>query len=138
LKPRSPAKAALKTVRPSVKKRTAAPWSRSVGQPCSFYYEGGHGDRYWSGGWHYGIIREIPIKGKYKNWIRVELPTDLYGKDDKGQYYIRQHEKAWVFSANINEPGDVTYHGPKLDELVAQRKDEKAKDIAAAKRRKRC
>ena len=34
---------------------------------------------------------------------------------------IMPHEKPWVFCANVNELGDTTYHGPRLEEIVAER-----------------
>jgi hypothetical protein len=130
-----PAKAVLKTPLPPGRKKSAPPWSLSVGLPCTFYYEGGHGERYWSGGWRYGFIREIPIKGQHKNWVRIELPMDHYAIDEVKGRRVRRllpHERPWVFSGNVNEPGDFLYHGPKLDEIVAARRAEKAKDIAKA------
>ena len=110
-----------------------------MGQWCSFYYEGGHGERYWAGGWHCGIIREIPIKGQHKNWMRIEIMVDHYSaeEDPKTHERIRRmvgHDKPWVFGANVNELGDTIYHGPKLNEVVAERKEEKAKDEAAAEK----
>ena len=42
------------------------------------------------------------------------------------------HEKPWVFGANVNPLGDTIYHGPRLHEVVAERAEEKAKDVAAA------
>lgn len=113
------------------------PWRPRVGSPCTFYYEGGRGDNYWSGGWHYGIIREIPTKGQHLNWVRIELPADLYGWDPvKRRWYIRDKPRAWVYGANVNEAGDCIYHGPRLTDIVAERKQEKAQDQAKAERRK--
>jgi len=47
------------------------------------------------------------------------------------------HEKPWVFGANVNELGDTTYYGPRLQEVVAERVEQKAKDEAAAEKLKR-
>ena len=141
LKARSkPAKASVeKVVRPATKK-PKEPWRAAVGQWVTFYYEGGHGDRYWSGGWHVGVIREIPIKGTHKNWMRLELPSDHYAVDvnPRNQHRTRRllpHEKVWAFGANVNELGDFVYHGPKLHEVVAERQEAKAEDVAKAAKR---
>jgi hypothetical protein len=109
-------------------------WRPLPGAWCSFYYEGGHGEKYWSGGWHHGVIREIPIKGRHKNWIRVELMTDHYAAEDDPKTGLRvrrmaAHEKPWVFGANVNELGDTAYHGLTLLEAVAERKEEKKCEI---------
>lgn len=120
-----------------VKVKPLEPWRPIPGAWCSFYYEGGFGERYWSGGWHHGVIREVPIKGRHKNWMRVELMTDHYAaeEDPKTGQRIRRsaaHEKPWVFSANINELGDTTYHGLKLVEAVAERREEKKLECATS------
>jgi len=125
---------------PQGKAKTAEPWKAAVGQPCTFYYEGGHGERYWSGGWRYGFIREIPVKGQHKNWMRIEIPIDHYAMDEvKGVRVSRllPHERPWVFSGNINGPGDFLYHGLKLVEIVAERTEEKVKDLAHAAKLKK-
>lgn len=111
----------------------AGPWRPTVGHWCSFYYEGGHGERYWSGGWHCGVIREIPVKGQHKNWVRIELMVDHYAveEDPRTHERIRRiipHEKAWVFGANVNKLGDTTYHGPRLHEVVQERQEAKQQD----------
>lgn len=116
------------------------PWTKAVGQPASFYHEGGHGDKYWVRGWRYGFIRAIPIKGRYKNWIQMEIPVKLWTWNAdklKGKigWVEKPMERAWVFSANVNAPGDCIYHGPSLQEIVQERKAAKVKDIAKAKRR---
>lgn len=119
----------------TVKEKVPEPWAPSVGRCCTFYYEGGHGERYWSGGWRVGIICEVPTKGRHKNWMRVEIPIDHYAIDEVRGKRIRRllpHEKPWVFGANVNELGDFTYHGPKLDEIVAERVAEKAADVEAS------
>ena len=120
-----------------------------MGQPTTFYLEGGHGERYWSGGWHHGIIKALPIKGVHKHWAQIELTAPAWGwSDGKGYnrngtplvgnrprgYYMRDNERVWVSVFNLNEPGDTSYHGPRLDEVVQERKEEKAKDMASAKR----
>lgn len=125
---------------PKAKEKPPEPWSLRPGVWCSFYYEGGHGERYWSGGWHCGIVRDIPIKGQHKNWVRVELMSDHYAVEEVNGERVRRiipHEKPWVFSANINELGDTTYHGPKLDEMVAERAEAKAADVAKAAKKAR-
>lgn len=109
----------------------------SPGVWCSFYYEGGHGERYWSGGWHCGVIREIPIKGQHKNWMRIELMVDHYAveEDVKTGERVRRlipHEKPWVFGANVNPLGDNVYHGPRLHEVVAERQEAKEQEQARA------
>ncbi len=114
---------------------SAGPWRPAVGSWCSFYYEGGHGERYWSGGWHCGIIREIPIKGQHKNWMRIEIMVDHYAVEETKGVRVRRivpHEKPWVFGANVNELGDTTYHGPRLKEVVQARADEKAEQQGRA------
>ena len=50
---------------------------------------------------------------------------------------IMPHEKPWVFCANVNELGDTTYHGPRLEEIVAERAQAKAKDVDRAKRKRK-
>jgi hypothetical protein len=128
----TPVAATLKKAIRTAHQKVTEPWRATVGRDCTFYYEGGHGDRYWSGGWHYGFIREVPIKGQHKGWMRIELPTDLIGKDDQGKYYVKPHEKAWVSQWNVNEPGDFQYHGPKLEEIVQARTNEKASQVREA------
>ena len=102
--------------------------------------EGGHGQGYWSGGWHYGIIRAIPIKGQKKGFAQVEILAPVWGwSDGRGKnrngtplserrprgYYRKPCERVWVNVHNLNEPGDVLYHGPRLKEEVKERKEEK-------------
>lgn len=121
---------------------TSELWSKSIGQPCSFYHEGGHGQNYWARGWRYGIIRAIPIKGQKKGWIQIEIPVKLYGWNEdvsKGKigYYVRPFEKIWVSQWNVNPPGDTTYHGPNLKEVVAERKEEKDAQQEAVNRKHR-
>lgn len=133
--PSKPVAAPLKKKAPTVKVKAPEPWSLRPGVWCSFYYEGGHGERYWSGGWHCGIVREIPIKGTHKNWVRVELMSDHYAVEEVNGIRVRRiipHEKPWVFGANINELGDTTYHGPRLHEVVAERQEAKELDQAKA------
>ena len=126
-----------KAVQKPVEAPPRPPWTKTVGQPCTFYHESGHGQNYWARGWRYGIIREDPIKGQHKGWMRVEIPVTLYGMDDKGKYYARPNERAWVNANNINEPGDYFYHGPKLHEEVAERAEAKAEQLAAKVRKPR-
>lgn len=114
--------------------KPTAPWQPLPGAWCSFYYEGGHGEKYWSGGWHHGVIREVPIKGRHKGWMRIELLTDHYTAEEDPKTGLRTrrtipHERPWVFGANVNELGDTTYHGLKLLEIVAERAEKKAEAI---------
>lgn len=102
----------------------------AIGQPCSFYHEGGHGQNYWARGWRYGVVRAVPIKGQRKGWARIEVPVRLYEWDGK-RWQLRAFERAWVRADNINAPGDTTYHGPVLQEVVAERAEKKAADIKA-------
>ena len=128
------------------------PWSKSVGQSTTFYLEGGHGQNYWAGGWHLGTIRALPIKGQKKGFAQVELACTAWGwSDGRGHnrngtplpaaqlktprgYYRRDSERYWVNAHNLNEPGDTTYHGPRLNEVVAERQEEKAAQQARALR----
>jgi hypothetical protein len=119
-----------------------------VGAPSSFYHEGGSGEKHWVNGWRYGIVLYIPIKGKYKGWAQLEIPVKLWTWDDGKPTEARPKKrspgwarkpsiKAWCHIAAINEPGDFVYHGPKLDEIVRERKAEKKKDQKKADRRVR-
>ena len=103
-----------------------------MGFPCTFYHEGGHGLNYWARGWRYGFIIETPIKGQHKNWTRVEVRVPLYGLDETGRYKLRPFERAWVRSANVNAPMDFVYHGPRLNEIVQERQEDKAEQQAEA------
>jgi hypothetical protein len=104
-----------------------------VGQRCSFYHEGGRGDRRWVIGWRFGIIRAIPIKGKHKRWVQMEIPVPQYHYDDVKLKWIRKpFARAWVHSSVVNEVGDTIYHGLKLVEEVHERKEAKKKDQAKA------
>ena len=93
-----------------------------VGQHCSFYHEGGVGERHWVRGWRYGVIRQMPVKGKHKHHTQVEVTRG----------YKAGTERTWVPRGNVNEPWDTKYHGLRLDEMVAERKTKKATDQAAA------
>ena len=124
------------------------PWEKAVGRHTSFYLEGGYGQNYWSGGWHYGVIRQLPIKGQRKGFAQVELLTPLWGWTDGRRnrngtllavkrargYYRRDNERVWVNAHNLNEPGDFIYRGPRLKEVVAERKEEKQQQQAKAKK----
>ena len=91
----------------------------SVGVWCTFYYEGGHGDGYWCGGWRPGKILAIPIKGQHKGWMQVELVAA----------YKANPSRAWVHSNNVNRLGDIHYHGPKAAEIVAAMEATKAANV---------
>jgi len=112
-------------------------WTPAVGLPCSFYHEGGHGASYWAVGWRYGIIRAIPSKGRFKGYIQIEIPVDLYGwndgklKDKPRGWYLRERQRAWVHRFNVNAVGDSVYHGPSVREMVAERRETKAKQEKA-------
>lgn len=109
------------------------PWAKEVGQATTFYLEGGHGERYWSGGWHYGIIRALPIKGSKKGWAQIEIPVPRWAWDNtKRKYVPKALERAWVSAWNVNEPGDFSYHGPKLKDEVRGRAEDKAEQQAKA------
>lgn len=100
-----------------------------AGQPCQFYHEGGHGERYWTRGWRYGIVHAIPIKGQHKNWAQITV-TKGYKAGD---------ERVWVHRTLINEVGDTTYHGATLVEEVRALKVEKAEArLKEAKALRRC
>jgi hypothetical protein len=96
-----------------------------VGQACSFYHEGGHGSQYWARGWRYGIIRAVPTKGQRLRWMQIEVSGG----------YKAAPDSVWVHSDSVNEPGDTIYHGQKLREVVANRKERKAVQQAKANKR---
>ena len=104
-----------------------------VGKPCSFYHSGGVCDNRWSRGWRYGIVREIPSKGRHFGFIRIEIPVDLWAYDPvKNTWTSRPRERAWISAVDVNAPGDTTYHGPSEDEILQQRKEKKAAEQAKA------
>lgn len=87
----------------------------AVGQPCSFYHEGGHGLSRWIRGWRYGIVRALPIKGRRKGWAQIEIPVKRWKMEETGMGYVRlAFERVWVSRYNVNAPGDTTYHPPTL------------------------
>lgn len=110
-----------------------------VGDKCSFYHEGGAGDRRWVVGWRFGIIRALPAKGAKKNWAQIELPIKAFTWDDAAKKWLpRAVPRVWVHSNNVNPVGDHSNHAPRLVEVVKERKAEKKKQQAKAdKRRKR-
>jgi hypothetical protein len=55
----------------------------------------------------------------------------------KRGYYRRDSERYWVNAYNLNEPGDTVYHGPRLTEMVKERKEEKEEQQAKADKRHR-
>src|SRR4051812_46611274 len=101
-----------------------------VGDGCSFYHEGGHGERRWVIGWRYGVIVQIPKKGKRKGFVEVEIPVQRWRevKDAAARRsaFKPWKEKVWLHDYDVNEPGDTVYHGRKLREVVAERKEVKA------------
>lgn len=96
-----------------------------TGQPCQFYHEGGHGERYWTRGWRCGVIRALPIKGIHKTWAQITVTRGYKAGD----------ENVWVHRTLVNEVGDTTYHGATLVEAVQEHKKKKAADIAATQKR---
>jgi hypothetical protein len=112
-------------------------WTPKVGAASSFYHEGGTGDKYWAGGWRYGIIKYIPTKGQRLGWAELEIPVDLYGKDDRGRYVLKPRLKAWCHLQAVNAPGDFLYHGRSIKEEVQERREEKQIQQAKADKRKR-
>lgn len=113
-----------------------------VGKGCSFYHEGGHGDRRWVVGWRYGVIRAIPIKGRYKKWVQIEIQVRRYGWDAlkdgviKKGWTPRPFERVWVHSSVVNEPGDFSFHGLTDVEVSKERKEEKSRQQKKADKRK--
>lgn len=104
-----------------------------VGQGCSFYHEGGHGERKWIIGWRYGVIRAIPTKGSKKNWVQIELRIRRCSWDTVTETWTpRPFERVWVHSSVVNEPGDFTFHGKSDVEVFKERQEEKAKQQAKA------
>lgn len=95
------------------------------GDGCSFYHEGGAGQRRWVIGWRYGVVRSIPIKGQHKGWAHVEVTAG----------YKRDPVRVWIPSDCVNEAGDTTYHGRKLIEVVRERKEQKIADQKKADRK---
>jgi hypothetical protein len=128
------------------------PWELKVGAPCSFYHEGGSGDKHWVNGWRYGIVLHIVERGSKKNWVQLEIPVDLWGwnngeekridgkiikKKSKPGWVPKPRLKAWCHMSSVNAPGDCLYHGAKLTEIVHERKSAKAEQQAKADKRKR-
>jgi hypothetical protein len=98
-----------------------------IGKGCSFYHEGGHGERRWVIGWRYGVIRSIPTKGTKKNWVQIELQIRRSSWDVLEETWTpRPLERVWVHSSVINEPGDFTFHGKSDVEVFKERQAEKA------------
>jgi hypothetical protein len=109
-----------------------------IGEACSFYHEGGRGERRWVIGWRYGVVRAIPIKGQHKHWVQVEIPVRLYSWDElKKRWQLRPFVRAWIHSGSVNPVGDTVYHGTRLVEEVKERKEQKATDQAKANRKVR-
>jgi hypothetical protein len=71
-------------------------------------------------------VREVPIKGQHKGHSRIEVSAG----------YTKTPAMVWVPSPVVNAVGDRTYHGPRLDEIVAERAEQKAADQAKADKRK--
>lgn len=114
-----------------------------VGSGCSFYHEGGKGEKRWVIGWRFGRIIEIGgDKGKYKGQVRVEIPVKLWERDAvTNRYKSLPNEKVWVREEDVNEVGDFTYHGTRTVEMikeeVKERKEEKIKQQEKVERMKR-
>lgn len=107
-----------------------------VGDNCSFYHEGGHGDRHWIVGWRFGIIRAVPTKGAKKNWMHIEIPVRMFTVEND-RWKQRPPQRFWVHSSVVNAVGDFKYHGLKLAEAVKERKETKIKQQKKADKRKR-
>ena len=110
----------------------SSPWSIRVGQWASFYHEGGSGEKHWVRGWRHGVIRAVPIKGRHKHWVQLELPAACYMKCEDGKYKVGPKERAWCHSKAVNPLGDTVYHGTTLKEEVIERREQKAEDQAKA------
>lgn len=106
-----------------------------IGEGCTFYHEGGVGERRWVAGWRYGIVREKPKSRK--NFIRVEIPVRRYTWNDEAKAWEpRVNDRAWVFHQNVNTAGDYTFHGNEtIVEDVRERAETKAKQIAQTAKR---
>lgn len=109
----------------------------SVGQKCSFYHEGGHGERRWVVGWRCGVIRSIPSKGSKKNWVQIELSVHRYAWDAVNERWtLKPLERVWVHSSVVNAPGDFRFHGQSAVEVFKERQAEKAQQQARADKAK--
>jgi hypothetical protein len=108
-----------------------------VGQGCTFYHEGGRGDKRWVVGWRFGVVRAIPAKGQHKNWVQIEIPVRAFTWDDAGKVWKRKpNARAWVHSKAVNAVGDYVFHGN--ENLVAEVEERQAKkeadEVKAAKK----
>lgn len=109
-----------------------------IGEACSFYHEGGRGERRWIVGWRYGIVRAVPTKGQHKHYVHVEIPVPLWTFDQEKKTWTRRpNARAWVHGSNVNEPGDNIFHGERLAVEVRARKETKKKQQAKADKVKR-
>lgn len=116
-----------------------------VGHGCTFYHEGGQGERRWVVGWRYGIVRAIPARGARKNFVHIEIPVRLYAwEEDRGAYRAKTNGLAWVHRDLVNPMGDYTFHTEERDarnaELVAEvalRAETKMKEQAKVDKRVR-
>ena len=103
-----------------------------IGEGCTFYHEGGRGERRWVVGWRYGTIRALPTKGKLRGWAHIELPVRIYAEGK-----LRPLARVWVPLGSVNRPGDYLYHGNEgLAEAVEERKEVKAKQQKKADKKK--
>ena len=108
-----------------------------VGKPCSFYHEGGHGDRRWVVGWRYGIICAVPQKGLRLGMVRIELPVALWSRNDvTGEYTRQPNERIWVEAQNVNEVGDTIFHGKSAVEQYEEKLEQKKKEQAAVDKKR--
>jgi hypothetical protein len=127
-------------------------WELKPGVGASFYHEGGSGDKHWAVGWRYGIVLHIIERGSKRGWVQLEIPVDLWGWNDGQEKRIdgkiikkkstpgwvpKPRLKAWCHSSAVNAPMDCIYHGPKLDEIVQARREQKDKDMSRSARRAR-
>jgi hypothetical protein len=105
----------------------------AVGCGCTFWHEGGRGQQRWVIGWRFGYIKEIPSKGAHFGFIRVEIPVNLWTRDNTtGKYAPAARERVWVPVIDVNEPGDTKYHGERTVEMFKERKQAKAAEQAKA------
>jgi hypothetical protein len=111
-------------------------WTLAPGQPCSFYHEGGHGQKRWVVGWRYGVIHHIPSRGERRNWVQIELRVRRFRWDDERHGWKRlPFERVWVHNSVVNPPGDTKYHGQRLVEEVKERREEKRKQQSKVDKR---
>lgn len=93
-------------------------------------------------GWRYGIVRELPSRGRRYGMVRIEIPVPTFTTDPVTRKMSRApNEKVWVAEENVNAVGDVIYHGKsdieKLEERQELKREQQAKaDKVKAKARR--